>query len=216
MLPFWNAFTTFGLLFFTTNNGRLGSQAMPSSQFLDTIELAANGTVLLGLIMAEYYPDDGYREEACTTDQIEKLFGISRSLLSDCKNSITPGELLWKFRRSVMQKLNLAAIEKAANLNLVRETLTDDNFPGKIPDLRLRICEMIDKAKADCARRVEHFLVLPEDDVVDEGEFYQDELMCEQLLLNLESSEEEEEELCFEAAQISTGDEEQDEQVFRR
>lgn len=115
-----------------------------------------------------------------------------------------------------MQKLNLAAIEKAANLNLVRETLTDDNFPGKIPDLRLRICEMIDKAKADCARRVEHFLVLPEDDVVDEGEFYQDELMCEQLLLNLESSEEEEEELCFEAAQISTGDEEQDEQVFRR
>ena len=74
---------------------------------------------------------------------------------------------------------------------------------------------MIDKAKADCARRVEHFLVLPEDDVVDEGEFYQDELMCKQLLLNLESSNEEEE-LCFEAAQISTGDEEQDEQVFSR
>ena len=127
---------------------------------------------------------------------------------------------MWKFRKSVMKSLDLAAIEKSANLNLFKETLTDDNFPGKITDLRLKICEMIDKAKVDCARRVEQFLVLPEDDV-DEGESYQDELMCEQVLMNEEMEDKnlassDEEVLFCEAAQISTGDEEQDDQVFGR
>ena len=157
---------------------------MPSSQFRDTIELAFNGLILLVLIMAEHYPEFAMIVGACSTTSIEQTFAMARSLIGDCKSSNTFWEFLWKFRSTAVKTTCLDAVKKACNQGPAMENFPENYYPSKIPNLREKIKETINKAKEDCSQRVSHFLTFPNVDQ-EESEMYQDDIMMEHNLLSI-------------------------------
>ena len=79
-----------------------------------------------------------------------------------------------------MKTTCLDAVKKACNQGPATENFPENYYPSKIPNLREKIKETINKAKEDCSQRVSHFLTFPNVDQ-EESEMYQDDIMMEHI-----------------------------------
>ena len=135
------------------------SNALPSQQLMNAIEINANGVALLIILMAEYFPQHPLLIDQINTSKLEHFFGRLKALMSGCLFTSTPGELLWKARKAVDKDVCEAELRDILRQDTTAAQEYPENvYPVTIPNLRDQINSTIDRAIADCSSAVEPIL----------------------------------------------------------